>query len=157
MKITSFASLLILIAVTALQGCRKDSATPPPLTPSPSTRGPASVRTPTASNVVVRIRKLGGADGKQLLNQIAVTTPLNEDFTVTEQVGTTQLELRGRVLDLKDGMYRVSYDYAETSASGRQELKSLIELTANSEKQVGGLRGQDGETMETVVLSLSRP
>ena len=152
-------STLLLIAFAAvICGCTKNAATPQQ--PSAAANRAATPQSP--SDVTVRIRKLGGPDKKQIVNQIKVATPIDDEFTVTEQVGGTQLELRGKVMDLKDGKYRVVYDYAETSANGRQQLKSLIEMPLNTEKEIGGLlgRGDDGGAggaMETVVLSLSRP
>ena len=118
-------------------------------------QGAPDAKPQAAGDVTLRIRKLGGADGKQVMNEMTVVTPLDDEFTITEQVGTTQLEFRGKVLDLKDGNYRVSYRYAETSPNGRQQLQSLVEMRPNTEKELGGLQGI--EARETVVLALSRP
>jgi hypothetical protein len=105
--------------------------------------------------VTVRIRKLGGADGKQLVNQISVTTPLDDDFTVTEQVGATQLELRGRVTSLDaGGKFRVRYNYSETSADGQKRLQSTVDMIAGAEEKIGGLAAEQG--METLLLMLTR-
>jgi hypothetical protein len=152
--------IVVLITIAAIvAGCRKDAATADQ-PPASANRSTASAAQPQKdSDVTVRIQKIGGADRKQLVNQIKVTTPIDDEFAVTEQVGATQLSLRGKVIDLKDGQYRVTYDYTETSANGRQELKSLIEMPLNTEKEIGGLLARDGEdgAMETVRLSLSRP
>ena len=140
-------------------GCRRDSGSTGqgPADPSgtPGSSGASAVTPQASSDLRLLIRKLGGPDGKQVVNQITVLTPPGDDFTVTEQVGATQLELRGKVVDLKDGTYRVSYDYAETSASGRQQLKSLVEMRPDTEREIGRLAG--AEATETFVLSLSRP
>ena len=137
-------------------GCAKHAATAQQQqSPQSTIVHPQATAAPTnASDIVVRIRKLGGADGKQVLNQLAAPTPIGEDFNVTEQVGATQFVLRGKVEDLKDGIYRVRYHYIETSATGVKELNSLVEMRPNTEKQIGGLAG--GAGMETLVLSLSR-
>ncbi|MEA2735608.1 MAG: hypothetical protein QOE14_2059 [Humisphaera sp.] len=142
---------ILLVASAILVGCRKDSAA----AEKPTAVAATPARQAGPNDVTLRIRKLGGADGKQVMNKLTVVTPIGDDFTVTEQVGTTQLELRGKVVDLKDGKYRVSYDYTETSASGQQKLKSLIELQPNTEKEIGGIVG--GEGTERIVLSLARP
>lgn len=150
MRIQSLAWLLALIVIAG--GCRKDAAS----APAPDARGEATdAARPAVSDVTLRIRKLGGADGKQLMNQLHVTTPVGDDFTITEQVGARQLELRGKVLGPSDGFYRVSYDYTETSADGRQQLKSNVMMRANTEAEIGKLEG--GGTTETIVLGLAAP
>ena len=155
MRITPIIRLFALAAILA--GCAKRDTTADRPQGDANRSVASSVRPQNESDVTVRIKKLGGADRKQVVNQIKVTTPIDDEFTVTEQVGATQLELRGKVTDLKDGNFRVAYDYAETSASGRQQLKSLIEMPLNTEKEIGGLLGRgDDAAMETVVLSLSR-
>lgn len=153
------ASLVVLVALAAIvPGCAKQTATANQAQADANRSAASGAQTQNQSDVTVRIKKLGGADRKQVVNQIKVTTPIDDEFTVTEQVGATQLELRGKVTDLKDGSFRVAYDYAETSAGGRQQLKSIIEMPLNTEKEIGGLlgRGDDVAAMETVVLSLSR-
>jgi hypothetical protein len=157
MRTQPLLALVCVLVIMAAAGCRNDSTSATsqqPVTPQAQSKADARPQ-PAENELTVRIRKLGGADGKQLMNELVVATPIGDDFAVTEQVGARQLEFRGKVLDLKDGRYRVSYDYAETSADGRQQLKSLIEMRANDEKEVGGVQGAAG--METVVLSLSRP
>jgi hypothetical protein len=154
-----FTPIVLVIALAIDPGCRKDAATADQ-PPASANRSSASAAQPqNSSDVIVRIQKIGGPDRKQLVNQIKVTTPVDDEFAVTEQVGATQLSLRGKVIDLKDGHYRTSYDYTEISANGRQELKSLIEMPLNTEKEIGGLLARDSEdgAMETVRLSLSRP
>jgi hypothetical protein len=153
------STVLLVCLAAIICSCTKNA---PPAQQSPPTVNATAVRPQSPSDVTVQIRKLGGPDKKQVLNSLKVATPIDDEFTVTEQVGSTQLELRGKVLDLKDGKYRVVYDYAETSATGRQRLKSLIEMPLNSEKEIGGVLGRgdggdDSGAMETVVLSLSRP
>ena len=149
------ASVLAVALVGGLMtlGCRNDAAPVSQTAVPPAVSAPDS--SPASNEVTVRIRKLGGPDGQQVMNQIMVTTRIADDFTVTEQVGTTQLELRGKVLDLKDGLLRVACHYTETSAAGRQELKSNYQIAPNSEAEIGGLAGADG--MERVVLSVSTP
>jgi hypothetical protein len=156
MRTQPLLALVCVLVITAGAGCRNDSTAAATAQQQATPQSKADARPRAAENeVTVRIRKLGGADGKQLMNELVVATPIGDDFAVTEQIGARQLEFRGKVLDLKDGRYRVSYDYAETSADGRQQLKSLIEMRASDEKEVGGVQGAGG--METVVLSLSRP
>jgi hypothetical protein len=152
------APIVVFIALAVIvAGCAKHTATVDQPQADANRSAASAARPHNASDVTVRIKKLGGTDRKQVVNQMKVTTPIDDEFTVTEQVGATQLELRGKVTDLKDGNYRVAYDYAETSASGRQQLKSLIEMPLNTEKEIGGLLGRgDDAAMETVVLSLSR-
>ena len=105
--------------------------------------------------MTVRIRKLGGADGKQLLNQIHVDTPIGDEFSVTEQVGITQLTLRGKVILLPDGKYRVNYEYAETSPGNAKQMKSTWEMPPDTEQTVGGFLGEAGA--ETILITVSRP
>jgi hypothetical protein len=157
MRTQPLLALVCVLVITAAAGCRNDSTAAAAAAHQQATPQSKADARPQAAEIelTVRIRKLGGADGKQLMNELVVATPIGDDFAVTEQIGARQLEFRGKVLDLKDGRYRVSYDYAETSADGRQQLKSLIEMRANDEKEVGGVQGAGG--METVVLSLSRP
>jgi len=156
MRTQPLLALVCVLVIMAAAGCRNDSTAAAAAAQQQATQSKADARPQAAENeLTVRIRKLGGADGKQLMNELVVATRIGDDFAVTEQVGARQLEFRGKVLDLKDGRYRVSYDYAETSADGRQQLKSLIEMRANDEKEVGGVQGAAG--VETVVLSLSRP
>jgi hypothetical protein len=107
-----------------------------------------------ANEVTVRIRKLGGADGKQLLNQIHVDTPIGDEFSVTEQVGITQLTLRGKVILLPDGKYRVNYEYAETSPGNAKQMKSTWEMPPDTEQTVGGFLGEAGA--ETILITVSR-
>ena len=162
MKPNSFALIVALLALVAV-GCRKDATSPPVRSTDPPAATPQA-RTPReaqAGDVVVRIRKLGGPGGKQVLNQLNVPTPLDEEFNVTEQVGATQLAFSGRVEDLRNGEYRVHYTYVETSGAGTRKLQSLVELPLDHEKPLGGLLAlgaeADDEAGETIVLGLSRP
>jgi hypothetical protein len=160
MQIPSVARLLVVLAiavtVVTLPGCRKDSAGAAPDARQNSPPPPASDVMPHAAReeVTVRIRKLGGADGKQLVNQISVTTPLDDDFTVTEQVGATQLELRGQVTAIDGEKFRVRYNYSETSADGQKRLQSTVDMIAGAEEKIGGLAAEQG--METLLLMLTR-
>ena len=158
MKTASLLALVCAVVVTTGVACRKDATATKTATAESKVTPHANTnaRPQAAENeVTVRIRKLGGADGKQLMNELAVATPIGDDFAVTEQVGTKQLEFRGNVLDLKNGEYRISYNYTETSPDGVQNLKSSIEMPPNTEEKVGGLLGASGD--ETFVLSVSRP
>jgi hypothetical protein len=152
------ALLCVVIIALVAAGCRKDSAaTAPQLRREAPSEANAGAKPHAAREAVtVRIRKLGGADGKQLVNQISVTTPLDDDFTVTEQVGATQLELRGRVtaLDAAGGKFRVRYNYSETSADGQKRLQSTVDMIAGAEEKIGGLAAEQG--METLLLMLTR-
>jgi hypothetical protein len=160
MRVLHMRIVVAFVVLTACVGCQS-SARPSASSTSDGPPVPSSVAPArsNASDVIVRIRKIGGPGGKQVLNQLNVPTPLGDDFNVTEQVGATQLAFRGKVEDLRNGQYRVHYDYAETSASGRQQLKSLIEMPLDTEKQIGGVLARDGAEGETesIVLSLSRP
>ena len=147
----------VFVVLGLLAGYRKDATTTAPTArnPSPPPRAPDPMPHAAANEVTLHIRKLGGADGKQLVNQMQVRAALDDDFNVTEQVGATQLELRGKVIAVGPDKFRVHYDYTETSATGRQKLKSAIELQPDAEKEIGGLQG--AATVERVSIKLSRP
>ena len=160
MKRHHLAPIVALLVAVHVVGCRKD-ATSPPLKSTDPPAAPSQVGAPReaqAGDVVVRIRKLGGPGGKQVLNQLNVPTPLGEEFNVTEQVGATQLAFSGRVEDLRNGEYRVRYKYVETSAAGAKQLQSTVELPLDHEKPLGGLVASEGENApEQIMLGLSRP
>src|SRR5687768_9124618 len=100
--------LPVLIVTSALAGCRRDSS---PAAAAARERDfeKTSIGVTEANlnarDVTVRVRKIGGPGGKQVLNQFTVRTPVGDDFQLTEQVGATQLELRGRVEDLGTGTF----------------------------------------------------
>jgi hypothetical protein len=159
MKTLSLVCALVFTSALVVAGCRKDASAPPlKSTDSPTAPPQARAQSQHGSNdLIVRIRKLGGPGGKQVLNELSVPTPLGDDFNVTEQVGATQLAFSGKVEDLRNGEYRVRYKYTETSAAGVKFLDSLVELPLDHEKELGGLKSAEGEETETVVLGLSRP
>ena len=148
------AAVLLIVAIGA--GCRRDSPGTAPSARATAQRPQENVNPKAAANeVTVRIRKVGGPDGKQLVNELNVATPVGDDFAVTEQVGTKQLAFRGKVQELNNGKYLVNYDYTETSADGVQNLKSVIEIPPNTEERVGAQQGATGT--ESFMLTVARP
>ena len=143
-------ALVVLLAVAMISGCRKDAA-PAPTAESKSQK---TNRSAPAKDVTLRIRKLGGEDGKQVTNRLTVTTPIGDEFSVTEQVGATQLNFRGRIISLPDGRFRVSHEYSENSATGKRSIKGTIEVPPDTETELGGLMAEQG--MERVILTVSR-
>ena len=156
---TILLACLLVVVLTLPTGCRKDAspAEPPPQSTVPPESATGTPARPSASaaptELVVHIRKLA-PDGRQV-NQLNVITPVGEAFTVTEQVGATQLALRGKLTPVENGRYRVTYEYVETSADGRPQLQSTVEMQPDTQQPIGALQGEAG--MESVVLSLSRP
>src|SRR5688500_11012098 len=152
-KTLAAACLLVVLVMIINAGCRKDAAAGQDARSAPPPPAPAGTLLPHAvrAEVTVRLRKLGGADGEQLVNQIRVTTPLDDDFTVTEQVGATQLELRGRVTALDAQKFRVRFNYSEISPEGHKRMQSTVELASGAEENIGGMVAEQG--METLLLT----
>jgi hypothetical protein len=147
-------TMLLIGSIAVVCGCRQDaapaSARQSPMRPSSNAKLPAAEG---RENVELTIRKLS-ADGKEVRNQIHIKTPVGDDFTVTEQIGTTQFEVRGNVTALPGGKYRVSYSYSELSAGGRKGLQSTLDVTPGAQEKLGGVIAEGGT--EAVVLTLAQ-